>query len=203
MRFGGNTCRAVQQSRQQFRAARLALTAWATTLQSPTPASASSSWMCRYALVTGPFLCSLLCADLWHLKQALLNLQGHASVPRPLWKCSRCGHRRLLLPPEIGYFPATPGPRPCVLYSRDLLHMTSHYAVAGGPLQAAKILSRTLAMLHASNGCSEGEGRRIWRYLDEAAREWRIVHETVTGMICRWASCAFRSTVQVHSGIFA
>ena len=124
----------------------------------------------------------------------MLNLQGHASVPRPLWKCSRCGHRRLVLPPEIDYFPATLGPRPRVLYNRNVLNMTALYEVLGGPLQAARSLSKALAFLHASNGCTEGEGQDIWRYLGEAVREWRLVNEAATRM-CMWASCAFRSFV--------
>lgn len=74
-----------------------------------------------------------------------------------------------------------------MLYSRDVLKFTSLHEVPGGPLQAARSLSKALAFVHASNGCTEGEGQDIWRYLGEAVREWRLVNEAATRMM-RWAS---------------
>ena len=126
-------------------------------------------------------------AQIGHVEPAGPRLSAAAAVEvQPLRASAHSA------PPEIGYFPATPGPRPRVLYSRDVLNMTAHYEDPGGPLQAARSLSKALAFLHASNGCTEGEGQDIWRHLGEAVREWRLVDEAATRMV-RWASCAFRS----------
>ena len=112
--------------------------------------------------------------------------QGHITAPEPRFKCPRCGHRRLLHPAEIGFFPAAPDGY-CALYSNELLRFTSAYMGAGK--RTAKTLGKALASFHAANGCARGDADAIWRNLGPAAQQWQLV-DTAARAKRRWAHCA-------------
>ena len=98
---------------------------------------------------------------------------GHAFagphvVRQPLYQCTHCGHKLLLIAPEFGCFPASPV-EARVLYGRDLLTLTSCLQMEGP--HAVTSLCKALSMVHLSNGCGDGSARGIWRNLGHAARE--------------------------------